>query len=252
MTTPPTSSGDQPRSDATKPKTSLSSRIQEKLAADLPYGVVVAAAWSWRMLLIIIMSAVAIWLLSHISLLIIPVLVAALLATLLQPAHRFFLKLKVPAVVSSLLLTAVLILVVAALLTLAGQQLAVGFATMQVSVAAGVRDFIALIESWGLSFETLDYQELLSDLGQTLQENSGAIVSGALDFGSTATNILAGFAMAVFSLIFFLKDGSRIWASYSTLCQNITAELSMAQATPGGEHWVPMYACRYSWHLSMP
>ncbi|HIY84969.1 MAG TPA: AI-2E family transporter [Candidatus Yaniella excrementavium] len=163
------------------------------------------------MLLIIIMSAVAIWLLSHISLLIIPVLVAALLATLLQPAHRFFLKLKVPAVVSSLLLTAVLILVVAALLTLAGQQLAVGFATMQVSVAAGVRDFIALIESWGLSFETLDYQELLSDLGQTLQENSGAIVSGALDFGSTATNILAGFAMAVFSLIFFLKDGSRIW-----------------------------------------
>src|SRR5699024_5215818 len=48
-------------------------------------------------------------------------------------------------------------------------------------------------------------------LGQTLQENSGAIVSGALDFGSTATNILAGFAMAVFSLIFFLKDGSRIW-----------------------------------------
>src|SRR5699024_10400805 len=111
----------------------------EKLAADLPYGVAVAAAWSWRMLLIIIMSAVAIWLLSHISLLIIPVLVAALLATLLQPAHRFFLKLKVPAVVSSLLLTAVLILVVAALLTLAGQQLAVGFATMQVSVAAGVR-----------------------------------------------------------------------------------------------------------------
>src|SRR5699024_10149625 len=67
-------------------------------------------------------------------------------------------------------------------------------------------------ESWGLSFEALDYQELLSDLGQTVQENSGAIVSGALGFGSTATNILAGFAMAVFSLIFFLKDGPRIWS----------------------------------------
>src|SRR5699024_2965368 len=133
LTTPPTSSADQPASEATKPKTSLSARVQEKLAADLPYGVVVAAAWSWRML-IIIMSAVAIWLLSHISLLIIPVLVAALLATLLQPAHRFFLKLKVPAVLSSLLLTAALITVVAALLTLAGQQMAVGFATIQVSV----------------------------------------------------------------------------------------------------------------------
>src|SRR5699024_4540415 len=181
-----------------------SARVQEKLAADLPYGVVVAAAWSWRMLLIIIMSAVAIWLLSHISLLIIPVLVAALLATLLQPAHRFFLKLKVPAVLSALLF--------AASLPLPVQQMVVGFASIQVSVAAVVRDFIALIESWGLSFDALDYQELLSDLGQTGQENSGAIVSGALGFGSTATNILGGFAMAVFSLIFFLKDGPRIWS----------------------------------------
>lgn len=211
MTTPPTSSVDQTPAEPTR-QTSMSVRVHEKLAADLPYGVVVAAAWSWRVLLIIAMSAVAIWLLSHVSLLIIPILVAALLATLLQPAHRFLLKLKVPAVLSSLILTAVLIMVVAALLTLAGQQLAVGFATMQLSVAAGVRDFIALIESWGLSFETLDYQELLADLGQTLQENSGAIVSGALGFGSTATNILAGIVMAVFALIFFLKDGPKIWS----------------------------------------
>lgn len=191
---------------------SRSAQVREKLAADLPYGVVVAAAWSWRVILIIVMSAVAIWLLSHVSLLVIPVLIAALLATLLQPAHRLLLKLKFPPVLSSLTLTLALILVVAGLLTVAGQQLAAGFATMQVSVTAGVRDFIALVESWGVSFETLDIQELLSDIGQTLQDNSGAIVSGALGFGSTATNILAGIVMALFALIFFLKDGPKIWS----------------------------------------
>src|SRR5699024_1105065 len=118
---------------AREPTTSLVSRVQEKLAADIPYGVVVAAAWSWRVLLIITMSAVAFWLLSHVSLLIIPLLIAALLATLLQPAHRFLLKLRFPPVVSSLALTVGLVVLVSALLTLAGQQLAAGFATMQVS-----------------------------------------------------------------------------------------------------------------------
>src|SRR5699024_5692841 len=122
---------------------------------------------SWRLSLIITSSAVAIWVLSHVSLLIIPILIAALLATLLQPAHRFLLKLKFPPVLSSLTLTLVLVLVVVALLTLAGQQLAAGFATMQASVSAGIRDFIALIESWGVSFERLDYQALLNDLAST-------------------------------------------------------------------------------------
>src|SRR5690625_4638288 len=157
------------------------------------------------------MSAVAVWLLSHVSLLVIPLLIAALLATLLQPAHRFLLKLKFPPVLSSLTLTALLIVVVVALLTLAGQQLAVGFATMRASVSAGIRDFIALIESWGLSFDAIDYQELLGDLTTALQENSGAILSGALGFGSSATNIGAGIVMALFALIFFLKDGPKIW-----------------------------------------
>ncbi len=212
MTTSSTSSAGETPAERPEPQASTSARVHEKLAADLPYGVVVGAAWSWRVLLIITMSAVAIWLLSHLSLLIIPVLIAALLATLLQPAHRFLLKLKFPPVLSSLTLTLLLVLVVIALLTLAGQQLAAGFVTMQASVSAGIRDFIALVESWGVSFERIDYQELLNDLTSTLQENSGAILSGALGFGSTATNIGAGLILVLFALIFFLKDGPKIWS----------------------------------------
>lgn len=212
MTTSPRSSEGHESSDGLRPDASVSSRVREKLAADIPYGVVVAAAWSWRVLLIITMSAVAIWLLSHLSLLIIPILIAALLATLLQPAHRLLLKLRFPPVVSSLTLTAILVGTVTVLLTVAGQQLASGFATMQQSVMAGIRDTVALIESWGLSFEQLNYQMLFNDLGSTLQANSGAILSGALGFGSTATNIAAGTVLALFSLIFFLKDGPKIWS----------------------------------------
>lgn len=212
MTTSPTPSQDNVPVDGSEPQASISARVQDKLARDVPYGIVIAAAWSWRILLIITMTAVAFWLLSHVSLLIIPILIAALLATLLQPAHRLLLKLKFPPVLSSLTLTVGLVLVVVALLTLAGQQLAAGFATMQASVSAGIRDFVALVESWGLNLERINYQDLLNDLGGTLQDNSGAILSGALGFGSTATNIGAGIVLALFSLIFFLKDGPKIWS----------------------------------------
>src|SRR5699024_7073409 len=174
LTTPPKPSAASQPAEPMQTKVSMSARVQEKLATDLPYGVVVAAAWSWRILLIIVVSALAVWLLSHLSLLIIPLLIAALLATLLQPVHRFHLKSQFPPVVSPLLVTAPLRFAASTLLTIAGQQLAVGFASMQASVAAGVRDFTALIESWGVSFENLNYQGLLADLRQTMQDTSGS------------------------------------------------------------------------------
>ena len=45
----------------------------------------IAAAWSWRLGRILLFGGALVWLLSHISFLLIPVMVAALLAGLLSP-----------------------------------------------------------------------------------------------------------------------------------------------------------------------
>ncbi len=55
-----------------------------ELDRDIPYGIRIAASWSWRLGLILLMAGTLVWLLSHITLLIIPIMVAALLA-----GHRY-------------------------------------------------------------------------------------------------------------------------------------------------------------------
>ena len=56
---------------------------QTKINKDVPYGLTVAAAWSWRLVAVVIGLGVVVYLLSFVSLVLIPILVAALLATLL-------------------------------------------------------------------------------------------------------------------------------------------------------------------------
>ncbi len=56
---------------------------------DIPYGVRIAASWSWRLGLIILMAGALVWLLSRVSFLLIPVMVAALLAGLLAPVKNW-------------------------------------------------------------------------------------------------------------------------------------------------------------------
>lgn len=68
----------------------------DRVAVDVPYGLTVAAAWSWRILLVLAMAGAGIWLLSHVSILVIPLIIAALLATLLSPIHRRFVRWGVP------------------------------------------------------------------------------------------------------------------------------------------------------------
>lgn len=183
--------------------------VKSRVAADVPYGLTVAAAWSWRVLLVLIMAGAAVWLFSHVSILVIPLLIAALLATLLHPIHMFLIRCKIPAVVSALLCILMLIGIVVGLITLAGQQLVVGFSDMSGRVVEGVNGLIAWVQTLGIT--TDQWTSVLDDLFTAARNNSQAILSGALGFGTTAGNIAAGMVMALFALVFFLLDGNRIW-----------------------------------------
>jgi putative heme transporter len=180
-----------------------------RVAADVPYGLTVAAAWSWRVLLVLAMAGAGIWLLSHVSLLVIPLIVAALLATLLSPIHQRFRRWGMPRGLSVLIVILGFIIVVLGLLTLVGQQLAVGFADMRDQIVVGVQGIVDWLATFGVT--TDQWNGIFADLGEAVRNNSQSILSGALGFGSTAGNIAAGTVLAVFALIFFLYDGNRIW-----------------------------------------
>lgn len=178
----------------------------------IPQGVVTAAGWSWRILVIIACLGVIVWLLSFISVLVVPLFIAAMISTLLSPGHQWLQrKIKLPSIVSALLVTVGLVGIVVALTVLTGQQLAAGFSAMQSSLQSGVERVIAQLEVWGLPAGAFNLDNVMTNLGQAFQDHSGSILNGAIGFGSGAANIVAGTATALFATVFFLKDGPKIW-----------------------------------------
>ena len=171
----------------------------------------IAAAWSWRVLMIIAGVGVVGWLLSHVSTVLIPVLLAVLLAGLLAPGVRWLRSHGVPSALAAIIVELAMILVVLGLLGLAGQQMVVGFAQLSSSAAAGFQKLVGMLEDSPLHLTTDTMTQWVSELGDTLQKNSDAVLSSAVSFSTTAGAVLTGMVIMLFVLLFFLMDGERIW-----------------------------------------
>ncbi|WP_260853430.1 AI-2E family transporter [Kocuria palustris] len=209
MTSSPASSGsaadEQPGSRTRMPTGSMND------GASVPAGVRMAAAWSWRLVAIVVGLYVAGRLLGAVTAVLIPVLLAALVASLISPVSHALRRLHFPPILASLTSIVGLIVVVLGLLGLAGQQMVTGFSQLRDSAVAGVNALIGLIEDLPFDISTDRLNELAGQGMTWLQDNSGQIVSGAVSFGATAGSFFTGLFILIFTLIFFLADGERIW-----------------------------------------
>jgi putative heme transporter len=188
---------------------------ENRLRQDIPWGVRIAAEWSWRVIIILIAVGVTIWLLSHVMLLLIPLLIAGLLASLLRPLHNAFRKLKFPRILAAM--TSILVLMggVFGILYLVGSEIVSGFAEMAGQVETGIFELIdwadEIARSFGLEISTEQFNQGLEEALNWIEDNSDAIMSGAAGVGSVAGNIAIGTVLVLFTLIFFLSDGRRLW-----------------------------------------
>ncbi|HKS03055.1 MAG TPA: AI-2E family transporter [Arthrobacter sp.] len=187
-------------------------RTDRDLEQDIPYGVRIAAAWAWRLGLILLITGALVWLLAKVSFLIIPVMVAALLAGLLSPVVRWLRKSRIPKGLAVAITVLGFIGVIAGSLALVGRQLALGFQELWGEALTGVQQVQNWLAEGPLHLTATQIDQYIKEATAALQNNSSSILSGALSFGSTAGHFAAGLVLALFILIFFLLEGSRIWA----------------------------------------
>ena len=183
------------------------------VVAAVPFTMRVAAAWSWRVLAVLAVLAVVVGLMAVSKVIWVPVMVALLLTVLLTPLVELLQRrLRFRRGLASGTAVVVLLLVVGGLLTLAGREVVRGIADLWEQAQAGLDELTVWLSEGplGLDAETIDgYVERLQS---TLAENGQAIASGALSATTTAVDVLVGAVVALFCLIFFLKDGGMIWA----------------------------------------
>ncbi|WP_418909732.1 AI-2E family transporter [Arthrobacter antioxidans] len=184
-------------------------RMDER--SDVPYALRVAASWAWRLGLVIVVGGVLVYLLTWISVLVIPLMVAGLFAALLLPLKIALHRRRVPNGLAVAITLVGFFGVIAGALLLVGQQLTVGMASLWGEAVAGVQQLLDWLSQGPLQLTATQIDSYLQDLGGAIQNNSASILSGALSFGSTAGHIAAGIFLTVFSLIFFMLDGPGIW-----------------------------------------
>ena len=186
--------------------TSLAPEVEE-----IPLGVRRAAAWSWRMIVIVAASSLIIWGLLQITTLVIPVLIAILLASLLTPIVKVLTRYTFlgRGAASGIALLG-LLLVVSGMFTLAGRQLFAQFADIQDKAVTGFQGLL----DWATSTFQIDTPMINAAIDEgleQLQQYSGQLVSGALSTAAVLGNVVTGILICLFTLFFLLAGGAGIW-----------------------------------------
>jgi predicted PurR-regulated permease PerM len=182
--------------------------VNEKVAP----GMRIAAAWSWRILLVVALVAVIAWLVVQLRFVAIPVAVAILLSALLVPFSQLLQKrLRFPRWLAVAVCMVTLIAVVGGLVTLIVSQVRRGLPDLQEQTLERFEDFKRFLLDSPLHLTEADINNYVDGVFNALREDTGVVVNGALELGADLGHVLAGVLIALFVTLFILIDGRGMW-----------------------------------------
>ena len=179
----------------------------------VPLGVQIAAAWAWRVVVIAFALALIAVAMAYGKVIWVPVVLALLLTVLLTPFVELLQRrLRFGRGLASGAAVLALLAVVSGLLTVAGRQIVRGMGELWSQAEAGLDELLVTLASSPLGLDRAQIENYVQQAREQLSANSDTLVSGALSVTTTVGHVLAGAVVTLFCLLFFLKDGSMIWA----------------------------------------
>ena len=182
--------------------------------AHVPWGVDLAAAWAWRVLIIGLAVYVLFRLLTFLSVISLSVIVALLIAALFGPVVSWFANRGIPRGVSAAFVVVGGIAFVGALLTFAGQQVASGASDLGDQVVAGLDEIKAWLRDGPLNASDSQINAYIDQAQKAISDSTknGEVVKQLSEVGTAVSHLIGGFFIVLFSTFFFLADGPRIWS----------------------------------------
>jgi putative heme transporter len=182
--------------------------------AQVPWGLDLAAAWAWRFLIIVLAGYVVARVVGFFAVVSIPIVVALLIAALVSPVVDGLHQLGLPRGLASIVVVVSGIAFVAALLTVAGQQVANGANDLADQTVKGLDEIKVWLKDGPLHASDSQINNYIDRTQEALTPASdgGSILSRVTEVGAALGHVLAGFFIVLFATYFFLADGARIWA----------------------------------------
>jgi len=178
---------------------------------EVPHGLRIAAAWSWRLLVLGVLAVAIIYILGRIRIVVVPLVIALLLAALLSPLVQLLLRLRVPRSLAAGLALIGGVAAVAGTLTLVVNQFIDGVPDLARNASQGIDKIQSWLKSGPLHLSDRQLDSFVESGQQWLDDNSNALTDGAVATATTILDVITGVLLVLFATFFFLRDGGRIW-----------------------------------------
>lgn len=179
--------------------------------AVVPHGLRIAAAWSWRLIVIGVVAWSLLTIVARVRIVIIPLAVALLLSALLAPAVGWLLRARFPRSLATALVLVGGLAAVIGTLTLVVNEFIAGVPELSRNATQGLRQIQNWLKTGPLHLSDSQLDRYLEQGQQWVDENTRALTSGALSTATTLFEVLTGSFLVLFATFFFLRDGRKIW-----------------------------------------
>ncbi len=194
----------------TRPIVVASTSVTHRDDLDVPRGLRVAAAWAWRLLLLVVAAWAALWVVGRLSVVVIPLIIALLLSALLSPAVGALVRLRLPRSLATAVVLVGGLAAVAGTLTLVVNQFVDGAPQLAEQFTAALDRIQAYLQQGPLKLDDQQLQEINRTITGWFTDGQSTIASGVLSTASTVGHFITGLFLVLFTTFFFLRDGRRI------------------------------------------
>ncbi len=179
--------------------------------AEVPHPLRLAAAWSWRLIVVGVVGWALLIFISTIRIVVIPLAVALLLSALLAPAVGWLLRARLPRSLATFLVLIGGLAAVGGTLTLVVSEFIEGLPQLTENASQGVRQIQDWARTGPLHLSDSQVDQAITKAQNWLNANTAQLTDATLNFGTTVFELLAGAVLVLFSTFFFLRDGRKIW-----------------------------------------
>ncbi|GAA4932689.1 AI-2E family transporter [Actinoplanes utahensis] len=207
--------------------------------ADVPQPLRIAAAWSWRLIVVGVIGWALLRLVGMVSIVVVPLAIALLLSALFGPAVGWLLRLRLPRSLATFLVLVGGIGLLAGTLTLVVNEFVAGVPKLTENASAGVRQIQQWLRTGPLHLSDAQVDEAI-DAGQKwINSNTTSLTSTGIATVATLAELVTGLLLVIFATFFFLRDGRAIWRFIVRLFP-VNARWSLADA--GDASWTTLGA----------
>ena len=160
-------------------------------------------------LIVLAVLALIVFAANDLSLVVVPVLIALIIASAFRPLVRV-LERHMPRILAAIISLLAGVVVLGGIITIAVFQVQSQFSSLQKSVASGVNAVFDWIQNGPLNIDKDQLASFQADLVKFV--TSAQFGSGALQGLSTAIELVTAAVLTILVLFYFMKDGPMIWA----------------------------------------